>query len=83
MLFSLKNQDQQRKAPAVKRKAGKARGIIIDEEQTIIPNHVYHSWLHDTSDIISRGRKKRASPSNLHYIPFILIIIMLHTQLLG
>ncbi|XWS74777.1 hypothetical protein CRYUN_Cryun01aG0026400 [Craigia yunnanensis] len=57
--------DQQRQGP-VKRKARKAKGIIIDEEQTVIPNHVYHSWLHDTSDIISRrGRQKRGRTNNL------------------
>ena len=77
MLFSLRKQDQQRRGP-IKRKARKAKGIIIDEEQTVIPNHVYHSWLHDTSDIISRrGRKKRVCLAYLQYIPFILSIIML------
>ncbi|XP_022743895.1 sister chromatid cohesion 1 protein 1 [Durio zibethinus] len=53
------DREQKRQGP-LKRKARKAKGIIIDEEQTIIPSHVYHSWLHDTSDIVSRrGRKKR------------------------
>ncbi|XVE99812.1 hypothetical protein REPUB_Repub03eG0233600 [Reevesia pubescens] len=51
--------DQHRQGP-VKRKTRKAKGIIIDEEQTVISNHVYHSWLHDTSDLVSRrGRNKR------------------------
>ncbi|XVE69471.1 hypothetical protein DITRI_Ditri09bG0154700 [Diplodiscus trichospermus] len=57
--------DQQRQGP-VKRKARKTKGNILDEEQTIIPNHIYHSWLHDTSDIISRrGRKRRGSTNIL------------------
>ncbi|XP_021296035.1 sister chromatid cohesion 1 protein 1 [Herrania umbratica] len=51
--------DQQRPGP-VRRKARKAKGIAIDEEQITLPNHVYLSWLHDTSDIVSRrGRKRR------------------------
>ncbi|KAK6227763.1 hypothetical protein SCA6_000103 [Theobroma cacao] len=50
--------DQQRPGP-VRRKARKAKGITIDEEQITLPNHVYLSWLHDTSDIVSRRGRKR------------------------
>ncbi|KAF7826874.1 sister chromatid cohesion 1 protein 1 [Senna tora] len=33
----------------------------MDYEQTIIPVSLYQSWLQDTSDIVSRGRKRKRS----------------------
>ncbi|KAK8672350.1 hypothetical protein V6N13_110722 [Hibiscus sabdariffa] len=53
--------DQQRHGLG-KQKTRKPKGIITDEEQTVISNHVYHSWLHDTSDIVSRTRRKKRGP---------------------
>ncbi|KAE8722056.1 hypothetical protein F3Y22_tig00014444pilonHSYRG00181 [Hibiscus syriacus] len=50
--------DQQRQEPG-KRKTRKPKGIITDEEQTVISNYVYHSWLEETSDIASRTRRKK------------------------
>ncbi|GMI79937.1 DETERMINATE, INFERTILE 1, SYNAPTIC 1 [Hibiscus trionum] len=56
--------DQQRQGPG-KHKTRKPKGIITDEEQTVISNHVYHSWLHDTSDIVSRTRRKKRGPKSV------------------
>ncbi|KAH1038839.1 hypothetical protein J1N35_040582 [Gossypium stocksii] len=55
--------DQQRQGPVKQRR--KPKGIITDEEQTVISNHVYHSWLHDTSDIASRIRRKNRGPTSI------------------
>ncbi|KAG8501388.1 hypothetical protein CXB51_003454 [Gossypium anomalum] len=55
--------DQQRQGPVKQRR--KPKGIITDEEQTVISNHVYHSWLHDTSDIASRIRRKNRGPASI------------------
>ncbi|PPD85181.1 hypothetical protein GOBAR_DD17890 [Gossypium barbadense] len=63
ILISLRNQDQQRQGPVKQRR--KPKGIITDDEQTVISNHVYHSWLHDTSDIASRIRRKNRGPASI------------------
>ncbi|KAB2084658.1 hypothetical protein ERO13_A05G331501v2 [Gossypium hirsutum] len=55
--------DQQRQGSVKQRR--KPKGIITDEEQTVISNHVYHSWLHDTSDIASRIRRKNSGPASI------------------
>ncbi|XP_050946545.1 sister chromatid cohesion 1 protein 1 [Cucumis melo] len=44
---------------ARKRKAKRTAASLMDYEQTIIPGHVYQSWLKDVSDLISRRRRKR------------------------
>ncbi|MBA0872085.1 hypothetical protein Goshw_006356 [Gossypium schwendimanii] len=55
--------DQQRQGPVKQRR--KPKGIITDDEQTVISNYVYHSWLHDTSDIASRIRRKNRGPASI------------------
>ncbi|KAF9676961.1 hypothetical protein SADUNF_Sadunf08G0057700 [Salix dunnii] len=53
-------QDQQ-KQRLIKRKTKRQATITVDYEQTIIPGHVYQSWLQNASDIVSRrGRKRKA-----------------------
>ncbi|KAJ6322589.1 hypothetical protein OIU77_012433 [Salix suchowensis] len=53
-------QDQQ-KERVIKRKTKRQAAITVDYEQTIIPGHVYQSWLQNASDIVSRrGRKRKA-----------------------
>ncbi|XP_071929855.1 sister chromatid cohesion 1 protein 1 isoform X5 [Coffea arabica] len=49
-------QDQLRQGPTRKR-ARQPAAMAMDCEQTIIPGHVYQSWLQNTSDITSRRRK--------------------------
>ncbi|PON51391.1 Rad21/Rec8-like protein [Parasponia andersonii] len=49
-----------------RRKRGRAVASFMDYEQTIVPGHVYQSWLQDTSDIVSRrgrGRRNRKRTS--------------------
>ncbi|GAV88081.1 Rad21_Rec8 domain-containing protein/Rad21_Rec8_N domain-containing protein [Cephalotus follicularis] len=57
-------QDQQRQEPK-KRKTSRAAASVMDYEQTIIPGHVYQSWLHDASDVISRGRRNKKARLNI------------------
>ncbi|KAL9402326.1 hypothetical protein Peur_006175 [Populus x canadensis] len=53
-------QDQQKQRP-IKRKTRRQATTTVDYEQTIIPGHVYQSWLQNASDIVSRrGRKRKA-----------------------
>ncbi|CAL5407509.1 unnamed protein product [Camellia sinensis] len=51
-------QDHQRQG-ATRRKARKPAASAMDYEQTIIPGHIYQSWLQSTSDIVSRRGRKR------------------------
>ncbi|KAE7996575.1 hypothetical protein FH972_001286 [Carpinus fangiana] len=51
-------QDQERQRPK-KRKTRRPEASIMDYEQTIIPGHVYQSWLQNASDIVSRRGRKR------------------------
>ncbi|XP_031379523.1 sister chromatid cohesion 1 protein 1 [Punica granatum] len=37
--------------------------FFMDYEQTIIPGHIYHSWIQNSSDIVSRRGRKRNRPS--------------------
>ncbi|XP_071934419.1 sister chromatid cohesion 1 protein 1-like isoform X2 [Coffea arabica] len=53
-------QDQLRQGPTRKR-ARQPAAMAMDCEQTIIPGHVYQSWLQNTSDITSRRRKNSRS----------------------
>ncbi|KAI4306487.1 hypothetical protein L6164_029760 [Bauhinia variegata] len=54
-------QDQERRGP-VKRKRRQPTASAMDYEQTIVPCHIYQSWLRDASDIVSRsGRKKKCA----------------------
>lgn len=47
-----------RQRPA-RRKARIPPALTMDYDQTIIPGHIYQSWLQDASDIVSkRGRKQ-------------------------
>ncbi|KAK1415472.1 hypothetical protein QVD17_31254 [Tagetes erecta] len=49
----------QKQRPSRKR-ARRRPSAIMDYEQTMIPGHMYQSWLQDASDIVSRkGRKKK------------------------
>ncbi|KAJ4726918.1 sister chromatid cohesion 1 protein 1 [Melia azedarach] len=57
-------QDQQRQGP-LKRKTRRLRAPIMDYEQTMIPGHLYQSWLQDASDISSRRRKRKKANTNL------------------
>ncbi|KAJ6909870.1 hypothetical protein NC652_020775 [Populus alba x Populus x berolinensis] len=53
-------QDQQKRRP-IKRKTRRQATTTVDYEQTIIPGHVYQSWIQNASDIVSRrGRKRKA-----------------------
>ncbi|XP_059458695.1 sister chromatid cohesion 1 protein 1 [Corylus avellana] len=51
-------QDQERPRPK-KRKTRIPAASIMDYEQTMIPGHVYQSWLQNASDIASRRGRKR------------------------
>lgn len=51
-------QDQERPVP-VKRKARRPPASAMDYEQTMIPGHIYQSWLQNASDIVSRRGRKR------------------------
>ncbi|KAM7275759.1 hypothetical protein ACFE04_017625 [Oxalis oulophora] len=52
-------QEKQRKEP-IKRKSKGAATYLMDYQQTMVPSHLYQSWLQDASDIVSKtGRKKR------------------------
>jgi len=51
-------QDQQKQRP-IKRKTRRQATTTVDYEQTIIPGHVYQSWLQNASDIVSRRGRKR------------------------
>ncbi|XP_050249298.1 sister chromatid cohesion 1 protein 1 [Quercus robur] len=51
-------QDQERLVP-VKRKARRSPASAMDYEQTMIPGHIYQSWLQNASDIVSRRGRKR------------------------
>ncbi|XP_022985848.1 sister chromatid cohesion 1 protein 1-like isoform X1 [Cucurbita maxima] len=44
---------------AIKRKTKRTAAFLMDYEKTIIPGHIYQSWLKDVSDLISRRGKKR------------------------
>ncbi|KAI3817830.1 hypothetical protein L1987_11628 [Smallanthus sonchifolius] len=48
----------QMKRPSRKR-ARRAPSVIMDYEQTMIPGHMYQSWLQYASDIVSRRGRKR------------------------
>ncbi|KAI7749893.1 hypothetical protein M8C21_019778 [Ambrosia artemisiifolia] len=52
-----------RQKPSRKR-ARRVPSVIMDYEQTMIPGHMYQSWLQDASDLVSRrGRKIKHSGS--------------------
>ncbi|XP_021904051.1 sister chromatid cohesion 1 protein 1 [Carica papaya] len=61
--------EDQNKQARVRKKARMKTASIMDYEQTIIPGHVYQSWLQNTSDIIFRRgnqrRKRRFSTSTV------------------
>ncbi|KAL8257451.1 hypothetical protein R6Q59_029492 [Mikania micrantha] len=56
-------EDQVQHVPQMKRptrkRARRVPSIIMDYEQTMIPGHMYQSWLQDASDIVSRRGRKR------------------------
>jgi cohesin complex subunit SCC1 len=59
-------QDQQKRRP-IKRKTRRQATTTVDYEQTIIPGHVYQSWLQNASDIVSRrGRKRKVTWEKLN-----------------
>ncbi|KAL7214741.1 hypothetical protein ACSBR1_027012 [Camellia fascicularis] len=57
--------DHQRQGPT-RRKARKSAASAMDYEQTIIPSHIYQSWLLRTSDIVSKRGRKRKACSDTH-----------------
>ncbi|KAK1570344.1 hypothetical protein Q3G72_000521 [Acer saccharum] len=58
-------QDQQMREAPERKTRKRPAASAMDYEQTIIPNHLYQSWLKNTSDIVSRGGRKRKASSNL------------------
>ncbi|XP_057510038.1 sister chromatid cohesion 1 protein 1-like isoform X1 [Actinidia eriantha] len=52
-------QQDHRKQGTPRRKARKPAAFVMDYEQTIIPGHIYQSWLQSASDIVSRRGRKR------------------------
>ncbi|XP_023552287.1 sister chromatid cohesion 1 protein 1-like [Cucurbita pepo subsp. pepo] len=50
---------RQEEQVAIKRKTKRTAAFLMDYEKTIIPGHIYQSWLKDVSDLISRRGKKR------------------------
>ncbi|TKY56895.1 Sister chromatid cohesion 1 protein 1 [Spatholobus suberectus] len=77
-----------RKRGPNKRKRGQPLAIVMDFEQTIIPNHIYQHWLQNSSDIVSRrGRKKKQTNlmsstkiANLMKLPPVVLIGDLFTR---
>ncbi|KAK8715884.1 hypothetical protein V6N13_043209 [Hibiscus sabdariffa] len=65
--------DQQRQGLG-KQKTRKPKGIITDEEQTVISNHVYHSWLHDTSDIGPKSDPSSLKIAKLMELPSVVLM---------
>ncbi|ONI24682.1 hypothetical protein PRUPE_2G254800 [Prunus persica] len=51
-------QVQERQGP-IRRKTRRTQASAMDFEQTIIPGHLYQSWLQNSSDIVSRRGRKR------------------------
>ncbi|KAB1217653.1 Sister chromatid cohesion 1 protein 1 [Morella rubra] len=62
---SLVKQDQQRPGP-MKRKTRRPTACVMDFEQTMIPGHLYQSWLQNASDIVSRRGRKRKPFEEFH-----------------
>ncbi|XP_062092357.1 sister chromatid cohesion 1 protein 1 [Humulus lupulus] len=59
------NQVQQNQGPR-RKKRGKLTVSIMDNEQTIVPGHVYQSWLQNPSDItLKRGRGRNRKRTGL------------------
>ncbi|KAL6977504.1 hypothetical protein U1Q18_026303, partial [Sarracenia purpurea var. burkii] len=54
--FSQTQLDQQKKA---RKRARKPATFAMDYDQTIIPGHMYQSWLQSSSDIVTRRVRKR------------------------
>ncbi|KAI9114435.1 hypothetical protein K1719_014663 [Acacia pycnantha] len=70
-----------------KRKRRQPPRNAMDFEQTIIPVHLYQSWLQNASDIVSRGRKRKPSGittkrkiANLMELPPVVLIGNLFTS---
>ncbi|KAK3229502.1 hypothetical protein Dsin_001383 [Dipteronia sinensis] len=57
--------DQQMQAAPKRKTRKRPAASAMDYEQTIIPNHLYQSWLQNPSDIVSRGGRKRKASSDL------------------
>ncbi|KAH0979423.1 hypothetical protein GBA52_006600 [Prunus armeniaca] len=63
-----RQQVQERQGP-IRRKTRRTQASAMDFEQTIIPGHLYQSWLQNYSDIVSRrGRKRKVCPCSLRLI---------------
>ncbi|KAH0996879.1 hypothetical protein GBA52_020743 [Prunus armeniaca] len=61
-------QVRERQGP-VRRKTKGRQASAMDFEQTIIPGHLYQSWLQNSLDIVSRrGRKRKVCPWSLWLI---------------
>ncbi|KAK2636000.1 hypothetical protein Ddye_030792 [Dipteronia dyeriana] len=58
-------QDQQMQVAPKRKTRKRPAASAMDYEQTIIPNHLYQSWLQNPSDIVSRGGRRRKASSNL------------------
>ncbi|GMN41244.1 hypothetical protein TIFTF001_010463 [Ficus carica] len=42
-----------------KRKTRRKPACLMDDEHTVIPAHVYQSWLQNASDLVSRARRRK------------------------
>lgn len=52
-----------------KRKTRRKPACLMDDEHTVIPAHVYQSWLQNASDLVSRARRRKGkvtTNSNVH-----------------
>ncbi|XP_073127051.1 sister chromatid cohesion 1 protein 1 isoform X2 [Henckelia pumila] len=54
---------QVKRKPA-QRRAKKTAALLMDYDQTIIPGHIYQTWLQNSSSIISGRTRKRKPPLN-------------------
>lgn len=62
---------------AIKRKTKKTAAHFMDYDQTIIPGHIYQSWLQDVSDLISRrGRKRKVHLNLISNMKFSIYLIL-------
>ncbi|XP_073290829.1 sister chromatid cohesion 1 protein 1 [Primulina huaijiensis] len=57
------NKNQVKRRPA-QRRAKSSAALVMDYDQTIIPGHIYQSWLQNSSSIISGRTRKRKPPLN-------------------
>ncbi|XP_054804484.1 sister chromatid cohesion 1 protein 1 [Prosopis cineraria] len=83
----MEERQEKRRRGLMKRKRRQPVRNAMDYEQTIIPVHLYQSWLQNASDIVSRGRKRKRSDitsrrktANLMELPPVVLIGNLFTS---